>query len=308
MVADVAVAGLRYVKGTTKKRGPDLELERVLDKLEAHRGLGLGLSPGETLYNAEKLSGGPPEPRRMQQLHNAILDDMLAIVNTRLDHHEAEETKLLEAAGSTAAVGGAHAANLRACVMYDIRKVFLGVLLLIAVMIAVWEVTLRAVERELPCSDLDDADVGLSNCLDAAEQVHAWGTEFLCSRYTCAAPWSPAPGVEPCTSCNCGTACDACEQCMCTLTTGTVPAHQVCKAKDRYTGGWGEEVRVVLLCVGAVLLCLGLCKWSLSVVVSSKYVCFMLFAQPRNTPFSGKTDPLQSRRRSATGLRRERRN
>eukprot|EP01061_Rhynchopus_euleeides_P011247 TRINITY_DN20816_c0_g1_i1.p1 TRINITY_DN20816_c0_g1~~TRINITY_DN20816_c0_g1_i1.p1 ORF type:complete len:668 (+),score=228.41 TRINITY_DN20816_c0_g1_i1:54-2006(+) len=264
MVADVAVAGLRFIKGAR----PDPELERVLNTLEAHRGLGLGLSPGEPIYNADKIRGGPAEPRQAQQLHNAILDDILMIVNTKLESHEAEEAAALEKAAQGYTVGR-EKSTLARCISYDVRKLFLGLMMLLVMVALMWEVTLVAVDHELDCDTLNGKH-GLGTCLDAREEVHVWGSSFQCSRYTCAAPWSPAPGNAPCTSCNCGAVCDACEQCICTYTPQGGSAQNLCHKKEKYTEGWGLAVRVVLLCIGGFVLCVGLTKWGLSAIINGR--------------------------------------
>ena len=263
LVADIAVAGMRYARNNPRQA--EEGLDDVLERLEAHRGLGMGLAPQEPVYDAEKISGYPCAPGRGQALYSSILDDMRTMVDKKLGSVEAEEAAELAAAENKAGwCGGALDWTTADC-----RKLFLGVLVLLAVLLAVWELTLSAVERPLRCNNLDTATLA---CVDAREAVHAAGGRITCADYTCAAPWAPSPGSAPCLSCRCGGHCDACEQCVCAVkATGAVPAHHVCREKEMYTEGWGTRVRLILLLIGACVLFVGMLKWGLSVVVNSRY-------------------------------------
>eukprot|EP01064_Diplonema_japonicum_P016008 TRINITY_DN24049_c0_g1_i1.p1 TRINITY_DN24049_c0_g1~~TRINITY_DN24049_c0_g1_i1.p1 ORF type:complete len:656 (+),score=151.10 TRINITY_DN24049_c0_g1_i1:32-1999(+) len=255
-VADVAIGGLRYVKETEKVKSgtTNPDVVDVLDRLEAHRGLGLGLNPREPVFDAEKIDGYPSEPRRGQQLYNNILDDIMVSTNKAIAELEREE-KTEEQGGIMAAVSDWS--------IRDYRKRFLSLLALCVVLLAMWELSLKAIERDIDCSALNGQD-GLSNCRDSKILIRTT-SPISCNDFTCAAPWSPGPGSSYCTSCNCGLTCDRCEQCICTTGTGTTE-HQVCRLWPDYPEDWGVTVRWIFIGVTLLVLCCGVTKWTISTV------------------------------------------
>ncbi|KAJ9435109.1 hypothetical protein DIPPA_13726, partial [Diplonema papillatum] len=267
LAADVAIGGLRYVSERDKeKREPKVNAEMldVLDRLEAHRGLGLGLEPRPPAWDAERNHGYPPDPRSGQALYNAILDDILTVTSYEQDNLRRDE------ASEKAAVKHSDPSVVARWSMIDYRRRILATLLLLGVLWTVWEFSLKAVERRLTCQSWDGVD-GLSSCSDAQLLVHAASGVVDCSEYRCAAPWSPGPNAEFCSSCGCGSVCDACGQCVCEIAGGSASRRNVCKPYDTYPNGeWPGNVRWALAGAFFLVLAFGLCKWTISTVTLSR--------------------------------------
>eukprot|EP01063_Lacrimia_lanifica_P017574 TRINITY_DN24625_c0_g1_i1.p1 TRINITY_DN24625_c0_g1~~TRINITY_DN24625_c0_g1_i1.p1 ORF type:complete len:712 (+),score=264.29 TRINITY_DN24625_c0_g1_i1:96-2231(+) len=267
LAADVAVAGLRYVENERqRKTGRATGLDEVLNDLEAHRGIGMGLDQKEALYDAEKLDGNPSQPTKGQALYNAILSDMMMEVNSRIAACEAEEAAAEEK-------GAENPTNIPdtcvALAKQDCRFPFFYLLVGIATIIAGWHLALFAIARDLDCSHLND-DEGRSQCTHARELVrHAVGTPLRhinCSDYTCAAPWIPAPKASYCTACNCGATCERCHECICTISQGFPEERQQCFSPKRYPDRI-EWVSVFFWAGAGAFLCIAVSKIILSSVV-----------------------------------------
>eukprot|EP00755_Sulcionema_specki_P014028 Sspe_Gene.55604::Locus_30572_Transcript_1_1_Confidence_1.000_Length_1878::g.55604::m.55604 len=273
-LADLAIGGMRYAKSSS--RDPEQALSEkmhdVLDRLEAHRGLGMGLGPRPPEYSADRIDGWPPAPRKSQLSYNAILKDIHTAAAKKLNHIEKEEQEeaLKEAEEHRHVTVGK---MVEEWALHNHRKTLLGCIIMWAVLVVVWELAMRAIEDDLDCNALDGKD-GVWQCLnarDVVQEAHHVGNGIQCSDYKCAAPWIRAPGVSRCEHCGCGKECDMCDQCICLKGVGEAMFH-VCRKFDRYPGAWAITVRWVLSGIGLFTLLVIAVKWAIANRASKRLI------------------------------------
>ena len=284
-LVDVASAGLRYTT-STKKEELSEDVADFLAKLESVRGAS-GLESLESVYDPQKINGRPGGPGEMMRLRNLVLDDMTRSVNQTMSKEEKKLEKIEKHQPKNDL--------LTRFALLDTRKGSIAIVVSLLMLLLAWEFTMYAIRHDESCSTYNDQTM---TCDDAKRLV--WEDRNTCTDYRCAAPWAPGPGSTRCTTCNCNSFCDACEQCVCRSTASGI---HFCRTFEVYPGQWRLHGRNTIFIILIIVFVLAICKFISSFIIST----FLM--RERNTFLeeSGKLNiRIKELKRIQADLRRER--